>query len=94
MQNKTNQGQKVVSPVFNSIAKYAIFVLNMQGWRLKTPTAHLHQDLPWGASRWELQHLVAVSNASGFFFFSTSLLLQCDYSNRGHPDKKWDKFWN
>ena len=20
--------------------------------------------------------------------------LQCNHTNRGHPDKKWDKFWN
>ena len=28
MQNKTSQGQKVVSPVLNRLAKWAIFVLN------------------------------------------------------------------
>ena len=64
-----------------------------QGWSLESSTAQLHPDLPWGSLSGQLQYLVAVSNASGFFFFSTSLLLQCDYTNRGHPDKKWDKFW-
>ena len=31
MQNKTNQGQKVVSPVLIRVAKWVIFVLNRVG---------------------------------------------------------------
>ena len=38
MQNKTNQGQKVVSPVLNRVAKWAIFVLDRV--RVWSPQRH------------------------------------------------------
>ena len=38
MQNKTNQGQKVVSPVLNRVAKWAIFVLDRV--RVWSPLRH------------------------------------------------------
>ena len=38
MQNKTNQGQKVVSPILNRVAKWAIFVLDRV--RVWSPLRH------------------------------------------------------
>ena len=47
MQNKTKQGQKAVSPVLNTVAKWVIFVLNSWGRGLKASAAQLYPDFPW-----------------------------------------------
>ena len=44
---KTNQGQKVVSPVLNRVAKCAIFCLKL-GRGLKASAAQLYPDHPIG----------------------------------------------
>ena len=48
MQNKKSQGQKVVSPVLNRVAKWAIFVLNSAGvWRPRRhSTTHTSLECP------------------------------------------------
>ena len=46
MQNKANQGQKVVSPALNRVAKWEVFVLNRVG--VCGPlAAHLYPNFPW-----------------------------------------------
>ena len=67
MQNKTNEGQKVVSPVFNRVAKWAIFVLNRaRVWR---PRRHMFTQTflepPLGghwAADWAMQWLNILIN--------------------------------
>ena len=45
MQNKTNQVQKIVTPVLNRAAKWTIFVLNrVRVWN--TSVAQLYPDFP------------------------------------------------
>ena len=46
MQNQTNQSQKVGSLLLNSLAKWAIFILNGVGV-LKASAAHLYGNFPW-----------------------------------------------
>ena len=46
MQNKSNQGQKVVSPVLNRVAKWAIFVFGFGGTGRHTSLETSEMSLP------------------------------------------------
>ena len=71
MQNKTSQGQKVVSPVLNRVAKWAIFVLNSAGvWRPRRHSStHTSLECPPYLSRTQKWGILYISAA----FCSVSL---------------------
>ena len=75
MQNQTNQGQKVGSLVLNSLAKWAIFILN--GSRFKglggTPLRKLPLSVPPGRFPELIQLLMLIFFRSCFFRVLTQI---------------------
>ena len=79
MQNKTNEGQKVVSPFLKRVAKWAIFVLNRaRVWR---PRRHIFTQTflepPLGghwAADWAMQWLNILRNID---YKDTFFLIEC-----------------
>ena len=83
VQNKTNERQKVVSPVFNRVAKWAIFVALGRVWRTRR-----HSSIQSYFERPPGQLLVPTHFLSTLFFRVLASLHYCTCSTLKRP---WEK---